>query len=167
KSKFPCRVKDTLQAAEKIGYPGILRARCTLGGLGSGFANNPEEFRDLSATGLSLSSQLLTERRMDGWDEVEYEVVRDAADVSDHKGSCRNMENFDPLGTHTGDSIVTAPSHIPPDDEDDTFRTTALKVIRHPGVVGECNIQYALNPWPKGYCVLEVDARYGIFVHPP
>ncbi|KAG8917319.1 carbamoyl-phosphate synthase (glutamine-hydrolyzing) cpa2 [Tulasnella sp. 417] len=149
-------VNDALQAAEKIGYPVILRAAYTLGGLGSGFANNPDELRDLSAKGLSLSPQLLIERSMKGWKELEYEVVRDAAD---NTIICCNMENFDPLGTHTGDSIVVAPSQTLPDDEYHMLRTAAIKVIRHLGVVGECNIQYALNPYSKEYCVIEVNAR--------
>ncbi|KAH8828219.1 carbamoyl-phosphate synthase [Flagelloscypha sp. PMI_526] len=131
-------VNDALAAAEQIGYPVILRSAFTLGGLGSGFAENPEELRDLSARSLSLSPQVLIERSMKGWKELEYEVVRDGAD---NTIICCNMENFDPLGTHTGDSIV------------------ALKVIRHLGVVGECNIQYALNPTSREYRVIEVNAR--------
>jgi carbamoyl-phosphate synthase large subunit len=151
-----------------------LRSAFTLGGLGSGFANNPDELRDLSAKGLSLSPQVLIERSMKGWKELEYEVVRDGADVWDHPYSqcykdnnirmqntiiCCNMENFDPLGTHTGDSIVVAPSQTLPDDEYHMLRSAALKVIRHLGVVGECNIQYALNPTSREYCVIEVNAR--------
>ncbi|KAG8934621.1 carbamoyl-phosphate synthase (glutamine-hydrolyzing) cpa2 [Tulasnella sp. 418] len=149
-------VKSALEAAEKIGYPLIIRAAYTLGGLGSGFANDPDELRDLAAKGLSLSPQLLIERSMKGWKELEYEVVRDGAD---NTIICCNMENFDPLGTHTGDSIVVAPSQTLPDDEYHMLRTAALKVIRHLGVVGECNIQYALNPDSREYCVIEVNAR--------
>ena len=168
-------VNDALKAAETIGYPVILRSAFTLGGLGSGFANDPDELRDLSAKSLSLSPQVLIERSMKGWKELEYEVVRDAADVSDAPRKfkrclyrqicsqntiiCCNMENFDPLGTHTGDSIVVAPSQTLPDDEYHMLRTAALKVIRHLGVVGECNIQYALNPNSREYCVIEVNAR--------
>lgn len=165
-------VNDALEAAERIGYPLILRAAYTLGGLGSGFANNPDELRDLAAKGLSLSPQILVERSMKGWKELEYEVVRDGADVSDKINPdspstdisqntiiCCNMENFDPLGTHTGDSIVVAPSQTLPDDEYHMLRSAALKVIRHLGVVGECNIQYALNPTSREYCVIEVNAR--------
>lgn len=167
-------VNAALEAAEQIGYPVILRSAFTLGGLGSGFANNPDELRDLSAKGLSLSPQVLIERSMKGWKELEYEVVRDGADVWDHPHSqyykdnniqmqntiiCCNMENFDPLGTHTGDSIVVAPSQTLPDDEYHMLRSAALKVIRHLGVVGECNIQYALNPTSREYCVIEVNAR--------
>ncbi|KAF9073581.1 carbamoyl-phosphate synthase [Rhodocollybia butyracea] len=136
-------VNAALAAAETIGYPVILRSAFTLGGLGSGFANTPDELRDLSAKSLSLSPQVLIERSMKGWKELEYEVVRDGAD---NTIICCNMENFDPLGTHT-------------DDEYHMLRTAALKVIRHLGVVGECNIQYALNPNAREYCVIEVNAR--------
>jgi carbamoyl-phosphate synthase large subunit len=168
-------VNDALAAAEQIGYPVILRSAFTLGGLGSGFAENPEELRDLSARSLSLSPQVLIERSMKGWKELEYEVVRDGADVrrflypTKSSGAhylvkntiiCCNMENFDPLGTHTGDSIVVAPSQTLPDDEYHMLRSAALKVIRHLGVVGECNIQYALNPTSREYRVIEVNARY-------
>ncbi|SJK97857.1 probable Carbamoyl-phosphate synthase arginine-specific large chain [Armillaria ostoyae] len=149
-------VNAALAAAETIGYPVILRSAFTLGGLGSGFANNPDELRDLSAKSLSLSPQVLIERSMKGWKELEYEVVRDGAD---NTIICCNMENFDPLGTHTGDSIVVAPSQTLPDDEYHMLRSAALKVIRHLGVVGECNIQYALNPTSREYCVIEVNAR--------
>ncbi|KAI0042631.1 carbamoyl-phosphate synthase [Auriscalpium vulgare] len=151
-------VPAALAAAEKIGYPVIMRSAFTLGGLGSGFANNSDELRDLSARGLSLSPQasVLVERSMKGWKEVEYEVVRDGAD---NTIICCNMENFDPLGTHTGDSIVVAPSQTLTDDEYHMLRSAALKVIRHLGVVGECNIQYALNPTSREYCVIEVNAR--------
>ncbi|KAF8653317.1 hypothetical protein AX16_004017 [Volvariella volvacea WC 439] len=149
-------VNAALEAAETIGYPVILRSAFTLGGLGSGFANNPDELRDLSAKSLSLSPQVLIERSMKGWKELEYEVVRDGAD---NTIICCNMENFDPLGTHTGDSIVVAPSQTLPDDEYHMLRSAALKVIRHLGVVGECNIQYALNPTSREYCVIEVNAR--------
>ncbi|KAK1230480.1 carbamoyl-phosphate synthase (glutamine-hydrolyzing) cpa2 [Marasmius sp. AFHP31] len=149
-------VNAALAAAEEIGYPVILRSAFTLGGLGSGFANNPDELRDLSAKSLSLSPQVLIERSMKGWKELEYEVVRDGAD---NTIICCNMENFDPLGTHTGDSIVVAPSQTLPDDEYHMLRSAALKTIRHLGVVGECNIQYALNPTSREYCVIEVNAR--------
>ncbi|KAG6857206.1 hypothetical protein H0H87_008272 [Tephrocybe sp. NHM501043] len=149
-------VNDALAAAEEIGYPVILRSAFTLGGLGSGFANNADELRDLSAKSLSLSPQVLIERSMKGWKELEYEVVRDGAD---NTIICCNMENFDPLGTHTGDSIVVAPSQTLPDDEYHMLRSAAIKVIRHLGVVGECNIQYALNPNSREYCVIEVNAR--------
>ncbi|KAG8689982.1 carbamoyl-phosphate synthase (glutamine-hydrolyzing) cpa2 [Ceratobasidium sp. 423] len=149
-------VNAALAAGEAIGYPVILRSAFTLGGLGSGFANDPDELRDLAAKSLSLSPQVLIEKSMKGWKELEYEVVRDAAD---NTIICCNMENFDPLGTHTGDSIVVAPSQTLNDDEYHMLRSAALKVIRHLGVVGECNIQYALNPDSREYCVIEVNAR--------
>ncbi|TEB38419.1 carbamoyl-phosphate synthase subunit arginine-specific large [Coprinellus micaceus] len=149
-------VNAALEAADQIGYPVILRSAFTLGGLGSGFANNAEELSNLAAKSLSLSPQVLIERSMKGWKELEYEVVRDAAD---NTIICCNMENFDPLGTHTGDSIVVAPSQTLPDDEYHMLRSAALKTIRHLGVVGECNIQYALSPDSREYCVIEVNAR--------
>ncbi|GAA5826921.1 hypothetical protein JCM11251_002163 [Rhodosporidiobolus azoricus] len=149
-------VKDALEAAEKIGYPVILRSAYSLGGLGSGFAENEEELRDLSAKSLSLSPQVLIEKSLKGWKELEYEVVRDAAD---NVIICCNMENFDPLGTHTGDSIVIAPSQTLSDDEYHMLRSAAIKIVRHVGVVGECNVQYALNPHKREYMVIEMNAR--------
>ena len=121
-------VNDALAAADRIGYPVIMRSAFTLGGLGSGFANNSDELRDLAARGLSLSPQVLVEKSMKGWKEVEYEVVRDGAD---NTIICCNMENFDPLGTHTGDSIVVAPSQTLTDDEYHMLRSAALKVPLH------------------------------------
>lgn len=118
-------VNDALSAADRIGYPVIMRSAFTLGGLGSGFANNSDEMRDLAARGLALSPQVLVEKSMKGWKEVEYEVVRDGAD---NTIICCNMENFDPLGTHTGDSIVVAPSQTLTDDEYHMLRSAALKV---------------------------------------
>ncbi|TNY20630.1 spermidine synthase [Rhodotorula diobovata] len=149
-------VKDALEAAEKIGYPVILRSAFSLGGLGSGFADNEEELRDLSAKSLSLSPQVLIEKSLKGWKELEYEVVRDAAD---NVIICCNMENFDPLGIHTGDSIVIAPSQTLSDDEYHMLRSAAIKIVRHVGVVGECNVQYALNPNKREYMVIEMNAR--------
>ncbi|GAA5952858.1 hypothetical protein JCM21900_004245 [Sporobolomyces salmonicolor] len=149
-------VKDALEAAEKIGYPVILRSAFSLGGLGSGFAENEDELRDLSAKSLSLSPQVLIEKSLKGWKELEYEVVRDAAD---NVIICCNMENFDPLGTHTGDSIVIAPSQTLSDDEYHMLRSAAIKIVRHVGVVGECNVQYALNPNKREYMVIEMNAR--------
>ncbi|KAM0793175.1 hypothetical protein ACM66B_000648 [Microbotryomycetes sp. NB124-2] len=149
-------VKDALEAADKIGYPVILRSAYSLGGLGSGFAENAEELRDLSAKSLSLSPQVLIEKSLKGWKELEYEVVRDAAD---NTIICCNMENFDPLGTHTGDSIVIAPSQTLSDDEYHMLRSAAIKIVRHVGVVGECNVQYALNPNKREYMVIEMNAR--------
>lgn len=145
-----------MAAAEKIGYPVIIRSAFSLGGLGSGFAANPEELQALSAKSLSLAPQILVEKSMKGWKEVEYEVVRDAAN---NCITVCNMENFDPLGIHTGDSIVVAPSQTLSDEEYHMLRTAAIKIIRHLGVVGECNVQYALNPESLEYKVIEVNAR--------
>lgn len=149
-------VEDALKAAEDIGYPLIIRSAYALGGLGSGFANDPEELRNLASKSLSLSPQILVEKSMKGWKEVEYEVVRDAAD---NCITVCNMENFDPLGIHTGDSIVVAPSQTLTDQEYHMLRTAAIKIVRHMGVVGECNVQYALNPANLEYKVIEMNAR--------
>lgn len=149
-------VNDALEAAETVGYPIIVRSAFALGGLGSGFAANPGELRSLSAQSLSLSPQILVEKSLKGWKEVEYEVVRDS------DGNCItvcNMENFDPLGIHTGDSIVVAPSQTLSDEEYHMLRSAAIKIIRHLGVVGECNVQYALQPDGLDYRVIEVNAR--------
>jgi len=149
-------VDDAVSAAKKIGFPVIVRSAYALGGLGSGFANNEAELRHLATKSLSLAPQILVERSMKGWKEVEYEVVRDS------ENNCItvcNMENFDPLGVHTGDSIVVAPSQTLTDEEYHMLRTAAIKIIRHLGVVGECNVQYALNPESLEYAVIEVNAR--------
>ncbi|BFZ55888.1 carbamoyl-phosphate synthase (glutamine-hydrolyzing) cpa2 [Savitreella phatthalungensis] len=149
-------VEDALTVAAKIGYPVIIRSAYSLGGLGSGFADSEEELRDLSAKSLSLTPQILVEKSLKGWKELEYEVVRDAAN---NCITVCNMENFDPLGTHTGDSIVVAPSQTLSDEEYHMLRTAAIKIIRHLGVVGECNVQYALHPSGLDYRVIEVNAR--------
>lgn len=149
-------IDEALQAADKIGYPIIVRAAYALGGLGSGFANDPDELRDLSARSLALSPQILVEKSLKGWKEAEYEVVRDA---SDNCITVCNMENFDPLGVHTGDSIVVSPSQTFSDEEYHMLRSAAIKIIRHLGVVGECNVQYALQPDGLDYRVIEVNAR--------
>ncbi|KAJ3108037.1 carbamoyl-phosphate synthase (glutamine-hydrolyzing) cpa2 [Phlyctochytrium bullatum] len=149
-------VDDAIAAAEKIGYPIIVRSAFALGGLGSGFAEDSASLRTLSTQSLSLSPQILVERSMKGWKEVEYEVVRDA---EDNCITVCNMENFDPLGIHTGDSIVVAPSQTLSDREYHMLRTAAIKIVRHLGVVGECNVQYALNPESLEYAVIEVNAR--------
>lgn len=145
-----------MEAADKIGYPIIVRSAYALGGLGSGFAETPKELEQLASKSLSLSPQILVEKSMRGWKEVEYEVVRDALD---NCVTVCNMENFDPLGTHTGDSIVVAPSQTLTDEEYHMLRTAAMKIVRHVGVVGECNVQYALNPNSLEYCVIEMNAR--------
>ncbi|KAK3845015.1 MAG: hypothetical protein J3R72DRAFT_521378 [Linnemannia gamsii] len=149
-------VQEAIAAANVIGYPVICRAAFALGGLGSGFANNDEELAELTSRAFATSPQVLIERSMKGWKEIEYEVVRDCRD---NCITVCNMENFDPLGIHTGDSIVVAPSQTLSDDDYNMLRTTAVNVIRHLGVVGECNIQYALNPFSKEYCIIEVNAR--------
>ncbi|KAM5477191.1 carbamoyl-phosphate synthase (glutamine-hydrolyzing) cpa2 [Microsporum audouinii] len=149
-------VDDALEAASKIGYPIIVRSAYALGGLGSGFANGPDELRDLSSRSLTLAPQILVEKSLKGWKEVEYEVVRDA---SNNCITVCNMENFDPLGIHTGDSIVVAPSQTLSDEEYHMLRTAAIKIVRHLGVVGECNVQYALQPDGLDYRVIEVNAR--------
>ena len=149
-------VDDALNAAKEVGYPIIVRSAYSLGGLGSGFAANEEELRNLAAQSLSLAPQILVEKSLKGWKEVEYEVVRDRV------GNCItvcNMENFDPLGIHTGDSIVVAPSQTLSDEEYHMLRTAAIKIIRHLGVVGECNVQYALQPDGLDFRVIEVNAR--------
>ncbi|OJA11339.1 hypothetical protein AZE42_04930 [Rhizopogon vesiculosus] len=142
---------EAVAAALTIGFPIIVRAAYALGGLGSGFAQNEAQLRALCSKAFATSPQVLVEKSMKGWKEIEYEVVRDCRD------NC--ITNFDPLGIHTGDSIVVAPSQTLSDSDYNMLRTTAINVIRHLGVVGECNIQYALNPTSKEYCIIEVNAR--------
>lgn len=156
----PCDVAYTVEqsiaAANKIGYPVLLRSAFALGGLGSGFASNDAELTKLSLTAFAQSKQVLIDKSLKGWKEIEYEVVRDAYD---NCITVCNMENFDPLGIHTGESIVVAPSQTLSNDEYNLLRRVAIKVIRHLGVIGECNIQYALNPKSKEYYIIEVNAR--------
>ncbi|CAL8578602.1 Carbamoyl-phosphate synthase [Xanthoria parietina] len=156
KSASASTTDEALQVVKNIGFPVIVRAAYALGGLGSGFAHDEKELRKLCNQALAASPQVLIERSMKGWKEIEYEVVRDARD---NCITVCNMENFDPLGIHTGDSIVVAPSQTLSDADYNMLRTTAVNVIRHLGVVGECNIQYALNPSSKEYCIIEVNAR--------
>ncbi|KAI1175084.1 pyrABCN [Nemania sp. FL0916] len=156
KSASASSVDEAMRVVKGIGFPVIVRAAYALGGLGSGFANNESELLDLCNKALAVSPQVLIERSMKGWKEIEYEVVRDA---QDNCITVCNMENFDPLGIHTGDSIVVAPSQTLSDEDYNMLRTTAVNVIRHLGVVGECNIQYALNPFSREYCIIEVNAR--------
>jgi len=147
---------DAVEAAKKIGYPLMIRSAFALGGLGSGICQDEEMLKDMGSKALSLSDQILVERSMKGWKEIEYEVVRDA---HDNCVTVCNMENFDPLGIHTGDSIVMAPSQTLSNDEYHMLRDTAIKVVRHLGIIGECNIQYALHPESMDYCIIEVNAR--------
>jgi carbamoylphosphate synthase large subunit/anthranilate/para-aminobenzoate synthase component II len=149
-------IEEALVAAGKIGYPVLIRAAYALGGLGSGFAENETELKSLAAMAFSTSTQILIDQDLRGWKELEYEVVRDA---SDNCITVCNMENFDPLGIHTGDSIVVAPSQTLSNREYFMLRRTAIKVVRHLGIVGECNIQYALHPESERYCIIEVNAR--------
>lgn len=148
--------EEALVAARNIGFPVIVRAAFALGGLGSGFAYNEDDLRRLCNQAFANSPQVLVERSMRGWKEIEYEVVRDGRD---NCITVCNMENFDPLGVHTGDSVVVAPSQTLDDYDFNMLRSTAVSVIRHLGVVGECNIQYALNPHTREYCIIEVNAR--------
>merc|ERR1719419_1323029 len=147
---------EALKVAAELGYPVLVRAAYALGGLGSGFADNAEEMSTLVKKALANSPQIIIDKSLRGWKEVEYEVVRDSAD---NCVTVCNMENFDPLGIHTGDSIVVAPSQTLTNVEYFRLRKAAIKIIRHLGVVGECNIQYALDPKSDDYCVIEVNAR--------
>jgi len=147
---------DALAAGEKIGFPIIVRAAFALGGLGSGFANNLDELRALAQKAFTTSEQILVEESLKGWKEVEYEVVRDAYD---NCITVCNMENFDPIGIHTGESIVVAPSQTLSNREYHKLRRLGIQTIRHLGIVGECNIQYALDPASEDYRVIEVNAR--------
>ncbi|XP_023245236.1 CAD protein isoform X3 [Copidosoma floridanum] len=149
-------IQEALEAAEKLGYPVMARAAFSLGGLGSGFANTNEELKTLAQQALAHSHQLIIDKSLQGWKEVEYEVVRDAYD---NCITVCNMENVDPLGIHTGESIVVAPSQTLSNREYNMLRTTAINVIHHLGIVGECNIQYALNPFSEEFYIIEVNAR--------
>jgi len=149
-------IEDAVNAAKKIGYPLMIRSAFALGGLGSGICQDEAHLRDMASKALSVSPQILVEKSMKGWKEVEYEVVRDCYD---NCITVCNMENFDPLGIHTGESIVMAPSQTLSNQEYHMLRDTAVKVVRHLGIVGECNIQYALHPKSLDYCIIEVNAR--------
>ena len=149
-------VADAASAAKAIGYPVLVRAAYALGGLGSGFAANETELCQLAKEALAVSPQILIDQDLRGWKEVEYEVVRD---IHDNCITVCNMENFDPLGIHTGDSIVVAPSQTLSNREYFDLRRVSIKVVRHLGVVGECNIQFALDPNSERYCIIEVNAR--------
>lgn len=149
-------VEDAIDAANKLGYPIIIRAAYTLGGQGSGFCANENELIKLASNALSFSNQILVEESLKGWKEIEYEVVRDQFD---NCITVCNMENFDPLGIHTGESIVVAPSQTLSNEEYQMLRDIAIKVIKHIGIIGECNIQFALEPNSLDYRVIEVNAR--------
>ncbi|HDR88280.1 MAG TPA: carbamoyl-phosphate synthase (glutamine-hydrolyzing) large subunit [Bacteroidetes bacterium] len=149
-------VEQALEAARKLGFPVIIRSAYTLGGQGSGFCTSEKELRSLSQKAFSYTGQILVEESLKGWKEVEYEVVRDN---HDNCITVCNMENFDPLGIHTGESIVVAPSQTLTNSEYHTLREMSIRVIRHIGIIGECNIQYALDPRSEEYRVIEVNAR--------
>jgi len=156
RSEAVCNNSQARRAATQLGYPVIIRAAYALGGLGSGFCNNEQELDELCEKAFSYSSQLLVEKSLKGWKEIEYEVVRDRYD---NCITVCNMENFDPLGIHTGESIVVAPSQTLSNSEYHKLRELAIRIIRHIGIVGECNVQYALDPESEDYRVIEVNAR--------
>ena len=149
-------LEDALKAANELGYPVILRAAYALGGLGSGFCNDDQELTALAEKSFSYSPQVLVEKSLKGWKEIEYEVVRDAYD---NCITVCNMENFDPLGIHTGESIVVSPSQTLTNAEFHMLRELAIRIVRHIGIVGECNVQYAFDPESDDYRVIEVNAR--------
>ena len=156
KSEACANIEQARRAAENLGYPVILRAAYALGGLGSGFCDNEEELNKLAEKAFSFSPQVLVEKSLKGWKEIEYEVVRDRYD---NCITVCNMENFDPLGIHTGESIVVAPSQTLSNSEYHKLRALSIKIIRHIGIVGECNVQYAFDPKSEDYRVIEVNAR--------
>ena len=156
KSEACANIEQARRAAENLGYPVILRAAYALGGLGSGFCDNEEELNKLAEKAFSFSPQVLVEKSLKGWKEIEYEVVRDRYD---NCITVCNMENFDPLGIHTGESIVIAPSQTLSNSEYHKLRALSIKIIRHIGIVGECNVQYAFDPKSEDYRVIEVNAR--------
>ena len=156
KSEACSTVKEVQRAARELGFPVILRAAYALGGLGSGFCDNEDELLTQAEEAFSFSPQVLVEKSLRGWKEIEYEVVRDRYD---NCITVCNMENFDPLGIHTGESIVVAPSQTLSNSEYHKLRALAIKIIRHIGIVGECNVQYALDPQSEDYRVIEVNAR--------
>lgn len=149
-------IEQARQAAAELGYPVILRAAYALGGLGSGFCDNEEELNKLAEKAFSFSPQVLVEKSLKGWKEIEYEVVRDRFD---NCITVCNMENFDPLGIHTGESIVIAPSQTLTNSEYHKLRELSIRIVRHVGIVGECNVQYAFDPNSEDYRVIEVNAR--------
>lgn len=149
-------IEDARKAAHDLGYPVIIRAAYALGGLGSGFCDNEDELNKIAEKAFSFSPQVLVEKSLKGWKEIEYEVVRDKFD---NCITVCNMENFDPLGIHTGESIVIAPSQTLSNAEYHKLRALSIKIVRHIGIVGECNVQYAFDPYSEDYRVIEVNAR--------
>ena len=156
KSQACENIEDAREAAKELGYPVIIRAAYALGGLGSGFCDNEEELDRIAEKAFAFSPQVLVEKSLKGWKEIEYEVVRDRYD---NCITVCNMENFDPLGIHTGESIVIAPSQTLTNSEYHKLRALSIKIIRHIGIVGECNVQYAFDPQSEDYRVIEVNAR--------
>ncbi len=156
KSEAVENIENARRAAKELGYPVIIRAAYALGGLGSGFCDNEEELNKLAEKAFSFSPQVLVEKSLKGWKEIEYEVVRDRYD---NCITVCNMENFDPLGIHTGESIVIAPSQTLTNSEYHKLRALSIKIIRHIGIIGECNVQYAFDPESEDYRVIEVNAR--------
>ena len=156
KSEAVENIEDARAAAERLGYPVIIRAAYALGGLGSGFCDNEEELNKLAEKAFSFSPQVLVEKSLKGWKEIEYEVVRDAYD---NCITVCNMENFDPLGIHTGESIVVAPTQTLTASECSKLRELAIRIVRHVGIVGECNVQFAFDTESEDYRVIEVNAR--------
>ena len=156
KSQACENIEDARKAAKELGYPVIIRAAYALGGLGSGFCDNEEELDRIAEKAFAFSPQVLVEKSLKGWKEIEYEVVRDRYD---NCITVCNMENFDPLGIHTGESIVIAPSQTLTNSEYHKLRALSIKIIRHIGIVGECNVQYAFDPQSEDYRVIEVNAR--------
>ncbi|MDE6782571.1 MAG: ATP-grasp domain-containing protein, partial [Paramuribaculum sp.] len=156
KSEAVSTIEEAREAAERLGYPVIVRAAYALGGLGSGFCDDEGQLNALVEKALAFSPQVLVEKSLKGWKEVEYEVVRDRYD---NCITVCNMENFDPLGIHTGESIVVAPSQTLSNEDYHYLRKLAIKIVRHLGIVGECNVQYAFDPNSMDYRVIEVNAR--------
>ncbi|HQO48598.1 MAG TPA: ATP-grasp domain-containing protein, partial [Paludibacteraceae bacterium] len=156
KSKAVETMEDALKAAYEIGFPVMVRSAYTLGGMGSGICNNEQEFKELCESSLTYSKQILIEESLKGWKEIEFEVIRDK---NDHCFTVVPMENFDPLGIHTGESIVVAPIISLNQEQIDLLQEIAKKVVRHIGIIGECNIQYAFNVETNDYRIIEINAR--------
>ena len=155
-SKACTTLEDAMATAEHIGFPVMIRSAFALGGLGSGICEDAEELRFMASKALTTSPQILVEESLLGWKEIEYEVVRDAAN---NCVTVCNMENFDAMGIHTGDSMVVAPSQTLSNEEYQILRNCAIDVVRHLGIVGECNIQYAQDPHSTDFRIIEVNPR--------